>query len=713
MRFFNLSAWSLSAKICATATVLAVIGLGVTAAVTGIQSKAIVEADVMERARMAAKLASAALRTRILSDFASLSTLVGSVESSFESNNNLSRMQLVAMSRQFMSRSDHLIGMTLAFEPNLFDGNDSKFAGQGPEYDSTGRYMPYFVKEANGEVRVEPIVFSDKTEENEWYNAPKRNKKVLFTEPFQYAIDGKQVLMASLVMPVQINGNFAATASADFPLSGLSKLLAELPAMENGSLALVSSGGVYASHQRKELIGAPAKDIPAEGLAAIRAGQEFEYTGADGMIHLLTPVNIHADIPPWSIQLSFPRDLAMMPAKALITNTGLASIISALIATIVLVSVLSRLLRPLRNLSHAMEGLADGSADLNARLPEVGNDELSRIAESFNLFVRKIQLAFDKVQEAATIVATASKEISQGNVSLSARTEQQASTIEETAASMEELTSTVAQNAERAQQAGALALDASTVASHSGRVVANIVEMMGQINNSSQRVKEITSVIDSIAFQTNILALNAAVEAARAGEEGRGFAVVASEIRNLAQRSAVAAGEIKVLIDQSVAQAESGACLVVDAGGTMDKVVNAVTTLAKIVDEISTASSEQATGIKQVNEAICALDGVTLQNSALVEEAAAATESLKEQASSLVQIIDDFCLQSIEMSQLANNTLAISTAPPMPLKKPGRDGSEVSSTTIVAQSPKTVELSDKQNRRVPQAAELGDDWESF
>jgi methyl-accepting chemotaxis protein len=251
-----------------------------------------------------------------------------------------------------------------------------------------------------------------------------------------------------------------------------------------------------------------------------------------------------------------------------------------------------------------------------------------------------------QVRSGTDTIHTASSEIAQGNLDLSSRTEEQASSLEETASSMEQLTSAVRQNADNARQANALAGAASDVAGKGGAVVGQVVQTMESINASSRKIVDIISVIDSIAFQTNILALNAAVEAARAGEEGRGFAVVASEVRNLAQRSSQAAKEIKTLIGDSVEQVEIGSKLVHDAGKTMDEVVTSVRQVADIMQEITAASAEQSAGIEQVNQAVLQMDQVTQQNAALVEEAAAAAESLQDQAQTLTELVGVFRLHA-------------------------------------------------------------------
>ena len=249
-----------------------------------------------------------------------------------------------------------------------------------------------------------------------------------------------------------------------------------------------------------------------------------------------------------------------------------------------------------------------------------------------------------QVRSGTDTIATASSQIASGNLDLSSRTEEQASSLEETASSMEELTSTVKQNADNARQANVLAVTASEVAMRGGTVVSQVVDTMASINDSSRKIVDIIGVIDGIAFQTNILALNAAVEAARAGEQGRGFAVVASEVRNLAQRSAGAAKEIKALINDSVDKVDAGGKLVDQAGLTMTEIVQSITRVTDIMAEIASASSEQTMGIEQINTAIAQMDEVTQQNAALVEEAAAAASSMQEQAATLQQVVSIFKL---------------------------------------------------------------------
>jgi methyl-accepting chemotaxis protein len=317
---------------------------------------------------------------------------------------------------------------------------------------------------------------------------------------------------------------------------------------------------------------------------------------------------------------------------------------AAVLATAIVISVLTSrsIAIPVAMAVRVAESLARG--DLAVKVDPRSKDEIGRLMFALRDTVRQLATIVGRIKGASDTVATASREIAQANTDLSSRTERQASALEETSSSMEEMTATVSQNAQNAEKANELAARASSVATKGGQVVRAAVGTMNGITESSRKIADITSVIDGIAFQTNILALNAAVEAARAGEQGRGFAVVASEVRNLAQRSAAAAKEIKELINESVSKVDAGSRQVNDAGRTMDEIVDSVSKVSSLISEITAASREQAQGIAQVSETVTQLEKVTQQNAAMVEEASAAAGSLEDQSKALGDAVSAFRL---------------------------------------------------------------------
>jgi methyl-accepting chemotaxis protein len=350
---------------------------------------------------------------------------------------------------------------------------------------------------------------------------------------------------------------------------------------------------------------------------------------------------------------------------------------------------------PLERAVSVANRIADG--ELDNRIEIERNDELGKLLGALRNMTEKLSGIVGDVRTASDAVGSSAREIASGNDDLSQRTQEQASALEESASSMEEMTSTVKQNADNARQANQLAMGARDQAEQGGQVVSKAVAAMNEINASSRKIADIISVIDEIAFQTNLLALNAAVEAARAGEQGRGFAVVAAEVRNLAQRSAGAAKEIKDLIQDSVEKVKTGSGLVDESGKTLTEIVDSVKKVTDIVAEIAAASQEQSVGIEQVNKAITQMDEVTQQNAALVEEAAAASRSMEEQARRLVETMGFF--------RVGAAVARSATPAPAPVAQAARP------TTKPAASPKTV------SRPVPQAARRpvveSDEWQEF
>ena len=343
----------------------------------------------------------------------------------------------------------------------------------------------------------------------------------------------------------------------------------------------------------------------------------------------------------------------------MVRNISMAVIVfGVLLATLGGFWLIRAITGPLNAAVKLARGVAEG--DLTQRIDVHSTNEVGQLLQALKDMNDSLVRVVGQVRTGVDTVAHASNQIAAGNLDLSSRTEEQASSLEETASSMEELTGTVKQNAENARQANQLVGSTADVAVKGGQVVGQVIDTMASIKESSRKIADIIGVIDGFAFQTNILALNAAVEAARAGEQGRGFAVVASEVRNLAQRSASAAKEIKTLIEDSVGKVDAGGKLVDDAGKTMDEIVTSVKRVTDIMSEIAAASQEQSSGIEQVNQTIAQMDDATQQNAALVEEAAAAAESLQDQAAKLAEAVSVFKLEGVASS--ARPALAVTSS---------------------------------------------------
>ncbi|MFT0533728.1 methyl-accepting chemotaxis protein [Castellaniella hirudinis] len=417
---------------------------------------------------------------------------------------------------------------------------------------------------------------------------------------------------------------------------------------ESGSVAIVGGDGAYLMNRDPALIDGKhfVKDQPGftpERVQALFDRQALAHEVRDDpagkqimMTSYVPELNLYvlAQVPESEILGDARRTLLLTTLIAALAGGGLGLIVIYLVSRTIAA--------PVSRASLMLADIADGDGDLSRRLHVETRDEVGALAHAFNRFIGSLEGMVGTVRYSAEAISRATVEVAQGSQDLSARTDSQASALEETAASMEQLGATVRQNADNAQQANQLALTASEVAERGGVVVADVVQTMQGISQSSQRIADIIQVIDGIAFQTNILALNAAVEAARAGEQGRGFAVVAGEVRALAGRSAEAAKEITSLIQDSVARVDKGNTQVEQAGATMQEVVAAIRRVTSIMGEISAASREQATGVAQVGEAVAQMDQATQQNAALVEEMAAAAASMQAQAQELMQTMAVF-----------------------------------------------------------------------
>ncbi|MDU6433167.1 MULTISPECIES: methyl-accepting chemotaxis protein [Pantoea] len=513
----------------------------------------------------------------------------------------------------------------------------------------------FFARNASNQLQVNTYWNSDAADkywEQPWYKdgmaAPKG--QCAWAKAYQDAASPQP--RTNCAMAIYRDGTVWGVATIDVTLGFFNHLAKEMGDAIQGRVLIVEADGKVVGNAAL-VDGTPKLEnlsdlqlpmaAPLKGLLSSAGTQPTETTfdGEDGE-HTLFLQSIAGS--PWYLASDVPTSLLTAQAHSMLTRLGLVQIPLAVILLLVLLGFIRSMMQRLNVLHRNIDALAQGGADLTQRLPTSNSPEFNAVAQSFNNFISYLQGLMRQVGDSALAITAASREIASGNANLSSRTEDQASSIVETAASMEQLTGTVRQNADNATHANQLAGNASQVAARGTEVVRQVVSTMGEIHHSSRKVVDIISVIDSIAFQTNILALNAAVEAARAGEQGRGFAVVASEVRNLAQRSANSAREIKKLIEESVANIDAGSQLVEQAGETMDELMQGVSSVTTLMSEIMSASREQSMGIEQVNVAITQLDGTTQQNAALVEQVSAAAQAMEEQSVQLEQVVQSFRL---------------------------------------------------------------------
>lgn len=477
-----------------------------------------------------------------------------------------------------------------------------------------------------------------------WYKEAVAAGKLLVTKPYADANTGKA--MVSFAAPLLKEGRPAGAVSAAVFLDGVREVVAAVHPTPSSFGFVVDGNGQLLAHPNAELMRKPAStlsdQLTPQAMAALAKAQASIELVFDGVPKLLRAKPVRGT--DWSLVVALDRAEATA-GLAHVFQTSVAAIVLVAFGAAVAVGLLTaRAFRRLSEVRDAMNEIGSGDGDLSRRLPVHGQDEVAQIAAAFNRFVEKIAAVLHEIREGSESVQQATVEIEAGNQDLSRRTEVAAGQLQQTASAMEQLVGNVRQSAEAAQQARRLAGDASEVAAQGGAVVGQVVATMEEISNGSRQIAEITGVIDSLAFQTNILALNAAVEAARAGEQGRGFAVVAGEVRQLAQRSAQAAKDIRGLIGSSVEKVEMGASLVNNAGKTMNDIVRQVERVSSLIGEITRASTEQREGMVSVGEAVRQLDDVTQQNAALVEQSAAAAESLRQQTGRLARTVGVFKL---------------------------------------------------------------------
>ncbi|MDK2749374.1 MAG: methyl-accepting chemotaxis protein [Halomonas meridiana] len=549
-----------------------------------------------------------------------------------------------ALHEWMASRSTMLNGMEEAIS-----SNDPRIALR--QLTTSGDFMATYLSLADSGETIffngwEPPADFD-PRERPWYQAAAAAQDTIVTAPYVDAQSGD--LVVTFARPFYQNNQLQAVVGADVNIRDMVAIVQDISPTPSSFGFLTTGDGSLIAHPNSELALEPTTVLSdelnaayIEQLANTKQPQQMQLEGSSKLL-LSRPIGGNSD---WQLVVALDEAEATAGLRAIATTSIVTLLIVAAITAVVFGLLLSLLLRRLLGVRNAMDNIASGEGDLTQRLPEEGNDEVTQIASAFNRFVNKMEHVLIDVRTSSESVHHAANEIAMGGQDLSRRTDNAASSLQQTSASVEQITSTVQHTAASAQEANKLSHAATEVAKEGGQVVSNVVTTMEDISDASNKIGEIVTLMNSIAFQTNLLALNASVEAARAGEHGRGFAVVAEEVRKLAGRSSDAANDIQKLIEDSQAKVNNGTSLVRNAGSTMKDIVDHITRVTDVLEEINAATSEQSDGIKQVNIAVAELDRMTQENAAMVEESTTAAEQLKEQADRLTGTISSFKLSN-------------------------------------------------------------------
>ncbi|MFH0724805.1 MAG: methyl-accepting chemotaxis protein [Pseudomonadota bacterium] len=513
------------------------------------------------------------------------------------------RDDLNRMLKQLLERNPGFIGVWTCWEPDALDGKDAEFAGK-EGHDATGRFIPYWNRGA-GKTVLEPLVDYEKPGAGDYYLLAKKTGKETLLAPYKYVISGKELLITSLVAPIQHNGKVVGVAGIDIELTAFTELVSGIKPYETGNAALISNNGAYAAHPETARAG---NDIGSSAIwkaakEAVKSGRIFMATDYSILLktdveRILVPIRIGLSETPWSFLVNIPKDKVLAKAHHIILETVMIGVI-ALMALIVVVYFIARSIAD--PMSRIIEGLSEGAGQVSA----------------------------------------AAGEVSASSQSLAEGASEQAASVEETSSSLEEMSAMTQKNADNAQQADTLMKEATRVVSRTNDSMTELTSSMNDISKASEETSKIIKTIDEIAFQTNLLALNAAVEAARAGEAGAGFAVVADEVRNLAMRAAAAAKNTADLIEGTLKKVKGGSELVTRTGEDFGAVAVSTAKVGELVGEIAVASHEQAEGIGQVNKAVAEMDKVIQQNAANAEESASASEELSAQAAQMKGFVEE------------------------------------------------------------------------
>ncbi|MDH5118860.1 methyl-accepting chemotaxis protein [Enterobacter kobei] len=550
------------------------------------------------------------------------------------------RQSLNQLLIHYLAAHPQFLSMSMAFEPNAFDHQDAAFAGKSGE-DPAGRYARYVDRDASGKPALHLLTDLETPGSGDYYLLPKQRQKEVIIEPYIYPYNGVDVMLTSIAAPIMADGKFLGSVTSDFSLATLQAMTGAIKPWNGTGYALLLSA-------ENKVVFSPDKLATGKPYAGKITGhdviRENDPLLKEEAFIIWQDIAIGNSQTPWKLAIVTPVSEVMAEARAFLLKAIVLMVLSIVVVSLVMAQIFTRKVdRPVGGEPSDAAGIALAVArgELNNTIPVRAGDTRS-IFYALHTMQMQLKRIVDNISDASHSVRGGTSEISAGNLDLASRTEEQAAAIVETAASMEEISATVKNNADNAHKATTLTDRAASLAGHGETLVNDVVTVIGEIDDSARKIGEINSIVDGIAFQTNILALNAAVEAARAGEQGRGFAVVAGEVRNLAQRSANAAKEISQLIAESSGRVNKGVELVNETGVMMKQVIEAVSHVHLVINDIVQALDEQNRGISQVSTAVNQMDSTTQQNASLVQQISAAALSLDEQAKSLEKTLAFF-----------------------------------------------------------------------